>query len=219
MKTSRIIGIFGCEQTDICIYLASILENMKKHVLVIDNSFEQKMRFCIPRPEEKLKLITYKDVDYISHCETLSFGRDEYDYVIVNFGTWPEEAELELCNELICVMNCEISQIRNYREMLEGLKRPISILFRNYCKNYMDSTKITKQLGETSCFVVERIFLPFSELDECIRIMMQAEGYQNFAGISREFEKVLFHLCRTICEDDYAKVLSGIRRAKRGECF
>ena len=54
MSKQKIIGIFGCEQTDLCIYLASILENMKNSVLVIDNSFEQKMRFCIPRPNEKM---------------------------------------------------------------------------------------------------------------------------------------------------------------------
>lgn len=53
MSKQKIIGIFGCEQTDLCIYLANILENMKNSVLVIDNSFEQKMRFCIPRPNEK----------------------------------------------------------------------------------------------------------------------------------------------------------------------
>ena len=60
MSKQKIIGIFGCEQTDLCIYLASILENMKNSVLVIDNSFEQKMRFCIPRPNEKMNMITYK---------------------------------------------------------------------------------------------------------------------------------------------------------------
>ena len=69
MSKQKIIGIFGCEQTDLCIYLASILDNMKNSVLVIDNSFEQKMRFCIPRPNEKMNMITYKNVDYTALCE------------------------------------------------------------------------------------------------------------------------------------------------------
>lgn len=49
--------------------------------------------------------------------------------------------------------------------------------------------------------------------------MMQFEGYRNFANLSKEFEKVLFHLCRNISEQDYKEVLMGVRRAKRGECF
>ena len=45
MSEQKIIGIFGCEQTDLCIYLASILENMRNRVLVIDNSFDHKKSF------------------------------------------------------------------------------------------------------------------------------------------------------------------------------
>lgn len=46
MSKQKIIGIFGCEQTDLCIYLASILENMKNSVLVIDNSLSRKCDFA-----------------------------------------------------------------------------------------------------------------------------------------------------------------------------
>ena len=72
---------------------------------------------------------------------------------------------------------------------------------------------------DENCFVLEQLFLPFSEADECSRLMMQFDGYRNFANLSKEFEKVLFHLCRNISEQDYKEVLMGVRRAKRGECF
>lgn len=97
MSKQKIIGIFGCEQTDLCIYLASILENMKNSVLVIDNSFEQKMRFCIPRPNEKMNMITYKNVDYTALCERSLWKTEGYDYVIVNLGSWPDR---EKCHRL-----------------------------------------------------------------------------------------------------------------------
>jgi len=96
LSKQKIIGIFGCEQTDLCIYLASILENMKNSVLVIDNSFEQKMRFCIPRPNEKMNMITYKNVDYTALCERSLWKTEGYDYVIVNLGSWPDEKSVRL---------------------------------------------------------------------------------------------------------------------------
>ena len=105
MSKQKIIGIFGCEQTDLCIYLASILENMKNSVLVIDNSFEQKMRFCIPRPNEKMNMITYKNVDYTALCERSLWKTEGYDYVIVNLGSWPDEKSVTDCDELICALN------------------------------------------------------------------------------------------------------------------
>ena len=104
MSKQKIIGIFGCEQTDLCIYLASILENMKNSVLVIDNSFEQKMRFCIPRPNEKMNTITYKNVDYTALCERSLWKTEGYDYVIVNLGSWPDEKSVTDCDELICAL-------------------------------------------------------------------------------------------------------------------
>ena len=219
MSKQKIIGIFGCEQTDICIYLASILENMKTHVLVVDNSFEQKMQFCIPRPEKQLPIVTYKNVDYMLHCDKDAWSVTGYDYIIINLGSWPGEEDLEACDELLGVMNCELAQIINYRELIGKLKRPTSIVFRNYCRRYMDARKITEQLGVDNCFVAEHFFLPFSEEDECCRLTMQAEGYQSFTNISKEFEKALFRICRTICNQDFSKVLGGLRRAKKGECF
>ena len=113
MSKQKIIGIFGCEQTDLCIYLASILENMKNSVLVIDNSFEQKMRFCIPRPNEKMNMITYKNVDYTALCERSLWKTEGYDYVIVNLGSWPDEKSVTDCDELICALNCECARLKS----------------------------------------------------------------------------------------------------------
>ena len=115
--SKRIIGIFGCEQTDLCIYLASILENMKKRVLVVDNSFEQKLQLCIPKPEKELNIVTYKNVDYTWQATEAMWRNQEYDFVIIDFGGWPEESELILCHELICVLKCEYYYIMKYREM------------------------------------------------------------------------------------------------------
>ena len=64
MSEKKIIGLFGVGQTDICIYVASILQNMGYRVCVVDNSYEQAMYYCIPHPAEKLLTITYKKIDY-----------------------------------------------------------------------------------------------------------------------------------------------------------
>ena len=215
----RIIGIFGWEQADICIYLASILENMKQRVLVIDNSFEQKIQLCIPKPKEQLEIVTYKNVDYTSHWEHSMWKSVDYDYLLVNLGNNPMEEDLEFCQEIICVLSCEAFHIRAYQQFIQEVKKPFHLVFRNYCKNYMDTNKILHQLGETSCFLVDKVFLPFIEMDECLRVLMQVEGYRSLSGLSKEFEKAIFRLCRAITNQDFTAVLNGLRRAKRGECF
>ena len=77
MSENKIIGLFGVCQTDICIYVASILQNAGCRVCVVDNSFEQAMHFCIPHPAEKLLTITYKKIDYEVGLLTRIFQKEE----------------------------------------------------------------------------------------------------------------------------------------------
>ena len=219
MNKQKVIGIYGCEQTDICIYLGSILENMRCRVLIIDNSFEQKMRFCIPRPDEAMNTVTYKNVDYQTQIGSILWKNGEYDYTIVNLGRWPDEENLSWCNELVCVITCEKYELEKYKELVAGTKVPTSLLFRNFCRSYMSMKGFRQFYPDDNCFIQERLFLPFSEEDECSRLMMQYDGYRNFLNLSKEFEKALIHLCRTITEREFRDITQGLRRAKKGECL
>lgn len=216
---TKIIGIFGCGQSDLCIYLASILENMKYQVLVIDNSKEQKIKLCIPKPEELLYTITYQNVDYAFLRPLSEWHSYAYDYILVDMGEEPETGALMLSDFLICVMNCELSVMKKYQTIVTQLKRPINIIIRDFCKNYMDQSRIKELVGDENCFVVDYLFLPVSELDECNRTLMQYQGYHGFPKISRELEKCLFFLSRFFCENGYTEVLNALHRAKRGECY
>lgn len=219
MEQPKVIGIFGCNQTDICIYLASILENMRRRVLVIDNSFEQKMRFCIPRPEREMNTVTYKDIDYRMRCAKETWRTAGYHYVIVDLGRMPDDGSRMACDELVCALHCEKSELEDYRVLIGELKRPVTLLFRDFCRSYMRAAGFLKAFSADNCFVQRRLFLPFCETDECSRLMMQFDGYRNFRSLSKEFEKALFHLCRIVSDGDCGEILNGLRRARKGECF
>ena len=126
--STKIIGLFGCGQSDLCIYLASILENMKYRVLVIDNSKEQKIRLCIPKPEEDISTITYQNVDYTflrPHSEWLHYA---YDFIVVDMGEAPKEDALALSDFLIGVLDCELYSVERYRNIYMQIKIPIHII-------------------------------------------------------------------------------------------
>lgn len=219
MNRAKVIGIFGWEQTDICIYLASILENMRYHVLVIDNSTEQKMDCCIPKPAKELNIVTYKDVDYQWKIPKEKWAVDAYDFVIADLGEAPGVAEFEKCDEIFLVTGCGYGCIKKYRNLMLEVKRPMAVIIRNYHREMMLEKQIIGQLEEENCFVMEHYILPYDAWDESGRILMQYRGYENCACLSKEFEKLLFHLGCMLGERDYHTVLAGIHRAKRGECY
>lgn len=219
MKQPKVIGIFGWEQTDLCIYLASILENMRYHVLVIDNSTDQKMDCCIPRPEAELNIVNYKGVDYRFLVPYEEWTAQEYDFVIVDMGGKPRVEELSVCEEIFLVTGCDYVCIRKYRELMLQMKKPMAVIIRNYQREMMMEKQIVKQLEEENCFVMEHYFLPSDPWDESRRIAMQYQGYRDCRDLSREFEKLLFHLGCMLAQQGYRAVLAGISRAKKGECY
>lgn len=219
MDKVKIIGIFGQEQTDLCIYLASILENMKYHVLVIDNSNEQKMNCCIPKPNAQLHITTYKGIDYQNKTAYVDIQKSNYDFILVDLGKEPFAEELSQCEELILVVGCEYPAIQTYNAFMKKAKIPMTVVLRNYQKETMLKKRLKKQLEEENCFLMELHLLPFDAWDESKRIMMQYEGYQDCNGLSKEYEKLLLHLTTVFTNQGYYAARRGLIRAKKGVCY
>lgn len=218
MSEKKIIGLFGVGQTDICIYVASILQNAGYRVCVVDNSFEQAMHYCIPHPAEKLLTITYKNIDYERLVPTDCWQEKDYDYLIVDLGVWPQEEALKVCGEIYLVMDCAVAQIFRYRELMKRAALPMNVILRDVCPEAVSARRILALLQEENCFVVDTYVLPLSEEDIACRFCMQYQGYQSFAHLSVPFEKMLVKICRELAECEDSFVWRSFKRARRGAC-
>ena len=218
MSEKKIIGMFGVCQTDICIYVASILQNMGYRVCVVDNSYEQAMHYCIPHPVEKLLTITYKKIDYERLVPTDCWLEKDYDYLIVDLGVWPSEEALRACGEIFLVMDCAIAQIFRYRELMKRAALPMNVILRDVCTEAVSARRVFAMLQEENCFVVDSYVLPLSEEDTACRFCMQYQGYQSFAHLSVPFEKMLVKICRELAECEDSLIWRSFKRARKGAC-
>lgn len=218
MSEKKIIGLFGAGQTDICIYVASILQNMGFRVCVVDNSYEQAMHYCIPHPAEKLLTITYKKIDYERLVSADCWQEKDYDYLIVDLGVWPSEESLRLCAELFLVLDCAVAQVVRYRELMKRMALPMNVILRDVCAEAVSARRVFSMLQEENCFVVDSYVLPLNEEDIACRFCMQYQGYQSFAHLSVPFEKMLVKICRELAECDDSLIWRSFKRARRGAC-
>lgn len=218
MSEKKIIGLFGVCQTDICIYLASILQNMGHRVCVVDNSYEQAMHYCIPRPAEHLLTITYKNIDYERLVPEGDWQEKEYDYLLVDLGVWPPEEALRACGEIFLVMDCAIAQMYRYRELMRHRALPMNVILRDVCPEAVSGRKVLAMLQEENCFVVDSYILPWNEEDTACRFCMQYQGYQSFSGLSAPFEKMLVKICRELEGCEEALIWRSFKRARKGVC-
>lgn len=218
MSEKKIIGLFGIGQTDICIYVASILQNMGHRVCVVDNSYEQAMHYCIPHPSEKLLTITYKNIDYERLIPVDRWQEKDYDYLLVDLGVWPAEEALHACSEIFLVMDCAIAQIVRYRELMKRIGLPMNVILRDVCPEAVSARRIFTMLQEENCFVIDSYVLPLCEEDVAGRFCMQYQGYRSFSHLSMPFEKMLVKICRTLAECETSVIWRSFKRARRGEC-
>ena len=218
MSENKIIGLFGVCQTDICIYVASILQNAGCRVCVVDNSFEQAMHFCIPHPAEKLLTVTYKKIDYERLVPTECWQEKEYDYLIVDLGVWPSEEALCACHEIYLVMDCALAQVYRYRDLMKRAALPMNVILRDVCVEAVSARKVFSLLQEENCFVVDTYVLPFHEDDVACRVGMQYQGYQSFLHLSAPFEKMLLKICSELMSCEDSLILRSFKRARKGVC-
>ncbi len=218
MSEKKIIGLFGSGQTDICIYVASILQNAGYSVCVLDNSYEQAMQFCIPRPSEELLTITYKNIDYERLVPPDYWQERDYDFLLVDLGVWPPEESLRECGELFLVSDCNIAQLFRYRELMRRVERPMNVILRDVCPEAASASRILDILREENCFVLDTYVLPFSEGDTASRLGMQYRGYRSLSRLSGAFRKMLVRLCRRLAGCGETAIVRGFRRARKGAC-
>ena len=218
MSETKIIGFFGTNQTDVCIYVGAILQNLDYRVCVVDNSYEQAMQFCIPKPLERIPTITYKNIDYERLVSYEQWTEKEYDFLLVDLGVWPQDEALKQCREVYLITDCAIAQVKRYRELMCRVKIPMNVIVRDVCADAVSAKKIINLLQEENCFIMEWYGLPWHEEDATNRLLMQYYGFQNFNRLSHAFEKILIRICHSIAECESTVIWKSYRRAKKGEC-
>lgn len=182
-----------------------------------DNSYEGASEYCIPDPGGDLSVINYKNVDYYRLVSDIS-SISGYDFVVVDFGVWPDMAALRTCDEIFLCLDPSISLLKKYKKYLTLLERPVDVIVRGFLPDMVASKKIEHILTDENPFVTSFSVLNLTEEDEVMRIGMQYGHYKGFTGISREMEKVLVGMCRRVTEKKDSVILSAFRRARKGEC-
>lgn len=219
MLSTKKIGFAGVCKYDLCIYLGTVLHNLQYRVLIIDNSHEQQMKFCIPKPDLPLKTYSYRGVDYQFQIPVDREPINNYDFVLVDLGTWMEERTAVGYDEVFLVTDGDRRHVEMYRELLTALKRPVSIILRDVCEYKITASYLMELLVEEPMNLVEKYVLRQDELDYEYRIRMQYEGCQDFRKLSASLEHVIVDIARNITSVSWMDASYAFRAARKGACI
>lgn len=212
----KIIGFLGSHPADICMYAAYALQNTGKHVCVIDNSDDGVLFRCIPTPDERLTAVTFHNVDFMRLEPLVQWHELDYDFLLVQLGTQPQELCLALCSERVLVIDCERRNLDFYNEFMQQSGIPMSVLLRGFCPDGAMAGRIREYFGQGNRLIEKWLFLPLDEADEAYRIGMQYGLLSKFAHISEGMERVLMQLLRMLGTGSRGGIVRAVRDAKNG---
>ena len=224
MEKINFIGAY--DKTDSIMYIAKILTEMKKKVIIVDATLTQKSKYVIPTVENKNEYITnYSNIDfaigftnyndiktYLGMPQSAAFT---YDYMLIDIDNSDllNNFDVYSSKKTYFVTSFDLYALKKGVEVLKRLSLPIEIT-KVYFSNLMSQTEDDYfNYIATGCRVKwnqEKIYFPLLNEDLDVIKENQRLSKIRFKGLSNEYKMSLIEWTQDICGDS-----NGVKKACR----
>ena len=224
MEKINFIGAY--DKTDSIMYIAKILTEMKKKVIIVDATLTQKSKYVIPTVENKNEYITnYSNIDfaigftnyndiktYLGMPQSAAFT---YDYMLIDIDNSDllNNFDVYSSKKTYFVTSFDLYALKKGVEVLKRLSLPIEIT-KVYFSNLMSQTEDDYfNYIATGCRVKwnqEKIYFPLLNEDLDVIKENQRLSKIRFKGLSNEYKTSLMEWTQDICGDS-----NGVKKACR----
>lgn len=224
MEKINFIGAY--DKTDSIMYIAKILTEMKKKVIIVDATITQKSKYVIPTVENKNEYITnYSNIDfaigftnyndiktYLGMPQSAAFT---YDYMLIDIDNSDllNNFDVYSSKKTYFVTSFDLYALKKGVEVLKGLSLPIEIT-KVYFSNLMSQTEDDYfNYIATGCRVKwnqDKIYFPLLNEDLDVIKENQRLSKIRFKGLSNEYKTSLMEWTQDICGDS-----NGVKKACR----
>jgi len=215
---NNVVAFVGIESFDNIQYMARILSNLGKKVLVIDYSETEALTWSVPQIDFidiKKDIINYRHVDYTNQNITDDMLK-VYDDVFVAFGFNIIEEVILSCNKINYVTDLYINNIEKLNRINDYKTERKYLLIRNVLGIKISPESVALQI-EKNIPSENTSILPFSENDQINGLISQYNQTIRFTNISRPFRELLYRqiheLYPAITKD---KLNEAYKRARKG---
>lgn len=224
MEKINFIGAY--DKTDSIMYIAKILTEMKKKVIIVDATITQKSKYVIPTVENKNEYITnYSNIDfaigftnyndiktYLGMPQSAAFT---YDYMLIDIDNSDllNNFDVYSSKKTYFVTSFDLYALKKGVEVLKRLSLPVEIT-KVYFSNLMSQTEDDYfNYIATGCRVKwnqDKIYFPLLNEDLDFIKENQRLSKIRFKGLSNEYKTSLMEWTQDICGDS-----NGVKKACR----
>ena len=224
MEKINFIGAY--DKTDSIMYIAKILTEMKKKVIIVDATITQKTKYVIPTVENKNEYITnYSNIDfaigftnyndiktYLGMPQSAAFT---YDYMLIDIDNSDllNNFDVYSSKKTYFVTSFDLYALKKGVEVLKRLSLPVEIT-KVYFSNLMSQSEDDYfNYIATGCRVKwnqDKIYFPLLNEDLDVIKENQRLSKIRFKGLSNEYKTSLMEWTQDICGDS-----NGVKKACR----
>ncbi len=224
MEKINFIGAY--DKTDSIMYIAKILTEMKKKVIIVDATITQKTKYVIPTIDNRSEYIAnYANIDfaigftnyndiktYLGMPQSAAFA---YDYMLIDIDNSDllNNFDVYSSKKNYFVTSFDLYALKRGVEVLKRLSLPVEIM-KVYFSNLMSQSEDDYfNYIATGCRVKwnqDKIYFPLLNEDLDVIKENQRLSKIRFKGLSNEYKTSLMEWTQDICGDS-----NGVKKACR----
>ncbi len=213
----RTIGFIGAyDKIDLIMYIAKILAEMGKKVMIIDSTTLQKAKYIVPTISPSKTYITeFEEIDiavgfenYADIKEYLGMPQHavfEYDYIFLDVDN-PEgldNFDLKSASQNYFVTAFDLYSLKRGLEILSGIREPMplkKILFSKNLEEEEDEYLNYLSLGYKVIWNEEKIYFPFEQGDQTVIMENQRVSKIKFRRLTQLYKESLSYITEELID-------------------
>ena len=231
MKKIGFIGAY--DKTDFMLYIAKVLVEAGKKVLLVDGTLTQKAKYIVPVIKPSKSYVTeFEGIDIAVGFENLDNIKEylgipklldlSYDIALIDMDTpyTVRSFKLETFEQIYFVTSFDMYSIKRGIESISGLQDNINATKVIFAKNILkeeDDYLNFLTTGSKINWNEERIYFPFEVGDQTIIYNNQRVSKIKFRKLSNQYKEGLMYLTTKILDDVDERILRNtFRKIEKG---
>lgn len=230
----RTIGFIGAyDKTDLIIYVAKLLTEMNKKVMIIDTTTLQKAKYVVPAISPSKTYVTeFEGIDIAVGFQNYAMIKDylgmpqhavfQYDYIFLDIDS-PEAMiafDAKAATRSYFVTGFDVYSLKRGIEVLSGITEPMPL------KKVLFSKKITEDEDEylnfisLGCKVIwdeEKIYFPFEQGDQTTIMDNQRVAKVKLKKLTQLYKDSLMYLTEELIDPrESGELRKAYRQLEKG---
>ncbi len=211
---AKIIGWIGIDKYDLIMYFSMLLSGTNKKVLLIDQSENEALSYCIPVPgalNPKGSKVSYKNIDFINGKNVVDF-MDDYDYILIDFGFKTTHRDVYKCNKIFLVTDRQQHNI----DRITNLKAETEEVFLIYRDSRRNKISVLQSSIEQIIPIKSHFILDFYDFDKDKMVALQYSNQIQIHKLPRQMKYLLEQIMTEILNFNHYELGQAYKKLKRG---